>query len=177
MTDYVGGIRSRLIRDNFRRMIEESLTELDWMNPNRKHLPVTVKSGPFDPDQEIKPNVVGISIENVDSEELEMGSILEETRHYAYIDIYAQDDPIGTQLSGDVFDIIRGKFNALAVSEIANGRLNVLDLTNSGQASLFWCELENYEISRVRTWTKNLNKFWWVIAVEIVDAYTDDEAG
>jgi hypothetical protein len=115
---YIGGIRARLVRDNFRRMIEESLSELGWFDDNRNHLPVTIKSGPFNTSEEILPNVVGVSIEDIQSEELELGSMLEETTHFAYVDIFAEDDPIGTQLSGDIFDIIRGKFSNLYANVI-----------------------------------------------------------
>jgi hypothetical protein len=172
---YIGGVRNRLVRDNFRRMIEEALSELGWFNLNRNHLPVTVKSGPFDTSEEILPNVVGVSIEDIQSEELELGSNLEETRHFAYVDIFAEDDPIGTQLSGDIFDIIRGKFSSLRDSGIADGRLNVLDLSDATPSTIFYCNLEFPEINRNRNWNQKYNKFWWIIAVEIVDAYMDDE--
>jgi hypothetical protein len=172
---YVGGIRNRLIRDNFRRMIEDSLSELGWFDDNRNHLPVKVKSGPFNTSEEILPNVVGISIEDVLTQELELGSILEESRHFAYIDIFAEDDPIGTQLSGDLFDIVRAKFSALRESGIADGRLHVYDLSQATPSVIFYCNLEDVEINRVRDWDLKFNKFWWIIAVEIVDAYMDDE--
>lgn len=172
---YIGGVRNRLVRDNFRRMIEESLSELGWFDSNRNHLPVTVKSGPFNTSEEILPNVVGISIEDIQSEELELGSILEESRHFAYVDIFAEDDPIGTQLAGDVFDIIRGKFSSLRNSGIADGRLHVYDLSQASPSVIFYCGLEYPEINRNRNWDLKYNKFWWIIAVEIVDAYMDDE--
>jgi hypothetical protein len=171
---YVGGVRGRLVRDSFRKMIEDSLSELGWFDANRNHLPVTVKSGPFNTSEEILPNVVGVSIEDVMTQELELGSLLEETRHFAYVDIFAQDDPIGMQLSGDIFDIIRGKFSALSASGIADGRLRVYDLSQATPSIIFYCDLEDVEINRNRNWELKFNKFWWIIAVEIVDNYTDD---
>jgi len=174
---YVGGIRTRLVRDSFRKMIEDGLAELGWFGENRKHLPVSVKSTPYDPSEEIKPNVVAVSIEDSFSTELEMGSMLEQTQHFAYVDIFAQDDPIGTQLSGDVYDIIRGKFSALRDAGIADGGLRVYDLTQSSQPEIFYCEFESPEITRNRDWDLRYNKFWWTIAVEIMDNYMDDEVG
>jgi hypothetical protein len=108
------------------------------------------------------------------TQELELGSLLEETRHFAYVDIFAQDDPIGMQLSGDIFDIIRGKFSALRTSGIADGRLTVYDLSQATPSAIFYCDLEDVEINRNRNWELKFNKFWWIIAVEIVDNYTDD---
>jgi hypothetical protein len=172
---YAGGVRNRLIRDNFRRMIEEALTELGWFDDNRNHLPLTIKSGPFNTSEEILPNVVGISVEDILSEELELGSILEETRHFAYVDIFAEDDPIGTQLAGDIFDIVRGKFSSLRESGIADGRLHVYDLSQATPSVIFYCSFEDFEINRNRDWDLKFNKFWWIIAVDIVDAYMDDE--
>ena len=174
---YVGGIRARLVRDNFRMMIEDSLSEIGWFDENRKHYPVVVKSTPFDPSEEIKPNVVCTSIEDSFSEELELGSLFEQTQHFAYIDIFAQDDPIGMQLSGDIYDIIRGKFSSLRDSGLADGTLTVYDLSSASKPEIFYCDLENPQISRNRNWDLKYNKFWWTVAVEIMDNYTDDEVG
>ena len=40
---------------------------------------------------------------------------------------------------------------------------------------MFNCSLENIEINRVRDWDRPYNKYWWIVACQIVDYYTDDQ--
>lgn len=177
MAQYIGGLRARLIRDNFHKMIEGSLMELGWYDEGRSHRPIEVKSAPYDNSVEILPNAVGIAFEESFTEELEMGSNLTETTHEAYIDIYAESDAVGMQLGGDIFDIVRGKFSTLAqagISAQANGRMPIKDYTDPDQPVIFYVGLEEIHIHRERRWHDQFNKFWWVIAVTIIDTYMDD---
>jgi hypothetical protein len=177
MTQYVGGLRTRLIRDNFHHMIENSLTELGWYDEGRNHRSIEVKSAPYDNSVEILPNAIGIAFEEGFTFDLEMGSHLQETTHDAYIDIYAESEAVGMQLSGDLFDIVRGKFSAIAEAGISaqpNGRMPIYDLTQSEKPLIFYVGLEEIHIHRTRQWKDQFNKFWWIIAVTIIDAYADD---
>jgi hypothetical protein len=177
MSVYIGGLRERIIRDNLRNMIEESLNELGWFDDGRNHKPVDIKSAPYDNDVEIVPNAVGIAFEESFNEELEMGSNLTETSHDAYIDIYAESDAVGMQLSGDIYDIVRGKFSSLALSGISaqpNGRMKIKDPTQAGNPVIFYVGLEEIHMHRNRKWRDQFNKFWWTIAVTIIDTYMDD---
>lgn len=167
---YVGGKRQRLIKDNFRLLIEDGLTQLGWLDANRDHKPVSVHSKSFELSEEILPNVITVSVEDVTSEELEMGSNLDETRMESYVDIYAEDDVVGLGLSGDIYDLLRGKFRSIN----DDTRLRVKDLSKSAKPEIFTCELENIEVSRVRNWDVPFRQFWWTIGLDIVDYYSDE---
>lgn len=177
MTIYVGGLRARLIRDNLHKTLEHSLEHLGWYDQGRNHRPVELKSAPYDNDVEILPNAVGIAFEESFSYDMEMGSHLTETTHDAYIDIFAESDPVGMQLGGDIYDILRGKFASLASEGISpqhNGRMPIYDFSKPDKPLIFYVGLEDIHMHRNRTWRDQYNKFWWTIAVTVIDAYMDD---
>lgn len=172
MTTYVGGLRLRLIKDNFYDMVRLALDDLDWFASGRSTLPVVLVPEQIDASVEIKPNTIGISTENLFDQEYELGSNLSENRWNVYIDILAEDEAVGVNLSGDVFDILRGKISAISRTRPA---FSVYDLPPNDTDVIFTCEIENIEVNRVREWDKPYNKYWWVVACEIVDFYYDDQ--
>ena len=167
---YVGGKRQRLIKDNFARDIEAGLTTLGWFDAGRNHQPVKVISDQLDPAVEIKPNIVGITIEDIHPQEIEMGSYLEESTISSFIDIFAEGNSVGQHLVGDVFDLLRGKFTSIK----DNPLLPILDLGQPDLPLLFNCYYENFEIQKNRSWSSSYNQHWWTIGVDIIDYYMDD---
>jgi hypothetical protein len=168
MSQVVGGLRRRLIKDNFYWMVHSSLSELGWFNGGLSTSDVTLLSDQVDPRTEIKPNKVSISAEELSSDEIEMGSNLEQYNWDVYLDIFAEDESVGIHLTGDIYDILRGKIESIGRT---GSSFDVYDLRIEDEPYLFTCQLENIEESRVREWDAPFNKYWWVIAVTIVDTY------
>ena len=69
MTTPVGGIRYRLIKDNLEMMLRDSLDSIGWFNSGRKHAPVSIIGESVNPHVEIKPNIISISTENMETTE------------------------------------------------------------------------------------------------------------
>lgn len=171
MSTYVGGKRLACIQDSFYRMVSDSMADLGWLtsNPGTRS-DVTILAEQINPGTEIKPNQIGISSEDLTESAWEMGSTLAENRWDIFIDIFAENEFVGVALSGDLFDILRGKMSAIG----RTGTLfPVYDYVDN--SIMFNCSLENIEINRVRDWDRPYNKYWWIVACQIVDYYTDDQ--
>lgn len=161
----------RLIKDNFYYMMKDSLDALHWFDSALAQHPVRLLADQVDTSVEIKPNMIGISSEDMDSEEAEMGSNLTENRWSFYIDILAESEPVGLHLSGDIFDILRGKMSEAGRSK---PNLEVKDFLSNGDV-IFTCQLDRIAINRVRDWNRDAyHKYWWVVGCDIVDTYYDD---
>lgn len=165
-----GGLRRRIIKDNFYYMIHDALSGLGWFSSplTLSNYDVTLVTEQIDPQTEIKPNKIGISTEDLRSFNIEMGSNLEQYNWSIYIDIFAEDESTGIHLSGDIYDVISGKMESLGRTGPV---LDVYDYLTDGEPYLFTCELENIQMERVREWDKQFNKYWWVIGCDIVDTY------
>lgn len=170
MSIYVGGARQRLIKENLINFIEDGLSSLGWFNSGRNHEPVLVTGDHIDPSVSIKPNVVGVSFEDMDFSDMEMGSSLEETRHSVVVDIFAENVPIGQHLCGDVTDLLKGKFTSI----YSQDRLAVMDVFAASPSLLFYCQFEDFFVERNRQWETAHNEFWWSIAVDLLDHYAND---
>lgn len=169
---YTGGLRLRLIKDSFYYMLKDSMDQLGWFDSKLANKPVTLIPAQLQTNVEIKPNVVGISSEGITEEELEMGSSLARNNWEIYIDILAEDEAVGIHLSGDIFDILRGKISAIGRT---GPTLDVMDLPPNNDEVVFRCEIENIVINRARDWDTQHNKFWWVVGCEVIDTYYNDE--
>lgn len=168
---YVGGKRHRLIKDNVKRQVTEGLDSLGWFNTARRHKPVEVLGTQLDPSEEITPNKVCVFIEDFNDAEMGMGQDwnLTETRINCFLEVFAENGSIGQELTGDIYDILRGKFNAIN----DDTSVAVYDLTGDNEL-LFHCDYEDIEVMRSRNWDLPFNKYWWTIAVDIIDTYRDD---
>lgn len=165
-----GGLRRRLIKDNFYYMMNDSLAQLGWFDvPNElAEYGVELLPKQIDAMQEITPNKISIASEALDSEELELGSNLEEYRWDIYLDLFVEDESVGIHLSGDIYDILKGK-----MSSIGRGRPSfpVRDLTTETEDILFYCDIQNVHANRVREWNRPQERYWWVVGCDLVDSY------
>lgn len=168
---YTGGLRMRLIKENFSNMMRDSLESLDWFDSPISKNPVSLISDQIDTSVEIKPNIIGISSEDLDYSEAEMGSNLTENRWNFYIDILAESEAVGLHLSGDIFDILRGKISAAGRTRPS---LEVKDLLSPDLDVIFTCQLDGIVLNRVRDWERAYNKYWWVVSCDVIDTYYDD---
>jgi hypothetical protein len=168
---YVGGKRQRLIKDNLKRHIEEGLDTLGWFDAGRPHKTVRIIADQVEPSEEVTPNLIGVMIEDFSFEEMGMGQdwSLQENTINAFIEVFAENNAVGQHLTGDIYDLIRGKFTDI----YDDTSFEVLDL-GVDDSFLFRCDFEDFEVMKNRSWDLSFNKYWWTIAVDIIDTYRDD---
>lgn len=169
---YVGGLRARLIKDNFVNYITDGLQELGWLDSGRQHREVRIISTEIDDDQELNPNIVSIVEEDVFSLPSEMGSNLSEHRWTYFIDIYAESHAVGLHLSTDIRDLLQGRFSSIGID---SEYFVVYDLTQATPSELFSCEITNINLDRSRIYTRKHEKYWWVIGLNINDEYSNED--
>lgn len=171
MTQYVGGLRARLIQDSVYNMVHDCLEDLGWFDSGRQHQPVTMIPEALENDTEIKPNIIALDDDNINSIDSEMGSNLAEHQWDMVFDIYAEDNAVGKAIALDIRDILQGRFTSLGrVAPV----VTVYDYTMATPSPIFKCDLENVSYDRVRSATKTWQKFWFVVFFTVVDEYGND---
>lgn len=170
MATVIGGKRLLLIQQSFFDVIHDGLEKEGWLTPNpgvRKDVNLLPRQ--LDDSEAAEPNMLAISFEGFDSEEVETGSTLERNEMGVYIDIFAEDEFIGMQIAGDVRDILRGKF-------VSHGRSGSLFTVYDASGNpIFDCDIENVQLGRVREYDKPSKRYWWVVGGIIVDHYEDED--
>lgn len=166
---YAGGIRMACIQYSFYNMISEALQTRGWLTSIAGRKDVKLIMGQLDPREAIKPNIIAISFEDVDYSDWETGSNLTEDRWSVFFDIFAENEDIGLQIAGDIYDMLRGKMPSI---DMSNTFFQVQDYQTD--EDIFTCEIDLVAIQRVRDPEKQHNKYWWVVGCEIVDMYYDD---
>jgi len=171
---YVGGLRSRLVKESVYSLIYDGLDELGWFDTNREHEPVEMIPRPLDWNEEARPNLIALSEEDVDELEMELGSNLSEFYWDFYIDVYAEDGSIGMHLAGDIKDILQGRFTSIiSVGPV----IPVIDYTQTAATpiELFNVNVEEVSMSKVRRDApKAFQRNWWVIYFKVVDEYATE---
>jgi hypothetical protein len=135
-------------------------------------MPVDVRVEPLDDTEEIVPNIVVISDENVDSMEAELGSNYSEYRWQYYVDVYAESQVCGRELAGDLRAILEGKLPSIG-RNMSN--LAVYDLSQATPSVIFNCDIEKITVDRGRFYDRSYEKFWWMISFELTDFYGDED--
>lgn len=172
MSMYVGGTLHRLISDNLFNMVHDSLGDLGWFGANRKHRPIHLIPESVDDRETVELNTVAISDEDVDDEDIELGSLLAEYRFTYYIDVYAESKAIGQHLAGDIRDLLKGRFGSIGRD---SPTLTVWDLTQaSPHQELFVAQIENVMQERGRAFLKPYQKYWFSVGLDVVYAYESD---
>lgn len=170
----VGGLRNRLIKESFYRMLRAALDDLGWLDTDEWFDPVTVRSTFVDDEEEIVPNVVALADDDQLSAELEMGSNLTEFRLPYFIDVYAQSAAVGQHLATDIRDILQGRFPSIGRNA---SNFTVMNYAQATPTDLFTCDIEEIEVNRAHNFTKEYEKYWYAIYCEIVDSYGDEDDG
>lgn len=169
----VGGLRMRLLHDSLHALVVEGLTELGWLDPDRSHGPIRVLTQPTRWDTPIQPNIVAIDHESVTSTEFEVGSLLTEDTVISYVEIYAESDSLGMDLSNDVRDVLRGRLTMATIY----GTFPIYDYRHAtppivGHATVNAVNsLRNAAISE-----ENWVRHWFRVRAEILDTYYTSEA-
>jgi hypothetical protein len=111
----VGGIRDRLLKDSFHAQIELALNVLGWRDPGRAHRPINLIERPEHWDVPVAPNTVTVDFTGSDVDEWEVGSLMTSDVHVGFVEIFAENDSVGTHLANDLRDWLRGRLQATPV--------------------------------------------------------------
>lgn len=110
----VGGLRVRLLRDSLHSLIDDSLRDFGWYDTDRSHRTVVFLASPLPWNVPVEPNTIALELEDSASAEVELGSGLTMETITAYVDIYAQNDSFGVDISNDIRDVLRGRLGPLS---------------------------------------------------------------
>lgn len=172
MTSVDGGRRIRFIHDSLRNMVEDSLRELGWFDSTWAR-DLTISTGEVDWQQPIEPNRVAVSIDNTADDQAELGSDATVDAYVGYVDVFAESDPVGLHLGGDIRDILRGKHPAAGRD---SARLEILDWAQATPPVLFTVDIEDVLMEQPRDLDRPYLKHWVSIRFVLVDDYNLTEA-
>lgn len=173
MPFYVGGIRDRLVHDSLYNYVKNGLTAIGWMNSGRQHAPLVLVPEMKDWEEELALNTITVSPSNVYDEQWELGSYATKNTTTYWIDVYGESEALGLQISGDIRDILRGKFTGLGFGA---AELPVFDYTQATPSRIFYCDIEHVRRDRSQSYSKRYQRFLYMISVDVIDYYGDDSA-
>lgn len=168
MTSVEGGLRARLIRDSLEELVRSGLTARGWFDPGRRHSPIVFVPEPNDWDEPIEANSLAISGGDSIDDPLELGSTASEDRWTFYVDFYAEDESVGTDVSGDIRDLLRGQLPSIGRT---NPVLPVLDFREATPTELFTCDIESVVLDRGRGFSQPWLRWWYTVRLDLVDEY------
>lgn len=171
MSQYVGGLRARLIRESVYREIKRALTDLGWFDPGRRHLPVTFIDEPVQNRDQVEFNTAALSDETQSEVPDELGSNLAEHRWTFYVDFYGESAPLGTHFIHDVRDILGGRFPSL---DRTGPKVDVYDWTQATPSYLFYVDIEGLLVDRAQNWPSPRLANWYMCRFDVVDNYADE---
>jgi hypothetical protein len=176
-----GGLRGRLIFDNIYLLLKNNLESLGWINGNagRRHQPISLVVESQDLTTEVPVNTLALSDENVSSRPWEIGSQLTEDTRYYYVDFFGESDPVAKHLTGDVRDILQGKYASLGRTAPV---LIVYDLRNNNNANptppplpvLFSCDIIDIRVDRAHGYREPWLRHWYSVQFALLDYYNND---
>lgn len=170
----VGGLRDRLLKDSFFAQIQQALNVLGWCDVGRYHKPIVLTDKPKHWDIPVKPNTVTVDFTGSTVEEWEVGSLLTSDLHVGYIDIFAENDSLGTHLSNDLRDWLRGRLQATPVGVT----FPIYDY-QWGTTSPVIGYMDIGGVSALRNVTVNENvwmRHWYRVRCEVRDTYGPESA-
>lgn len=166
-----GGLRMRYIHGSLVNMIEDSLSALNWFNEDNSLMvnPLSIVNSPLDPLDEILPNKIFVGSTDMDDLGGEMGSSHLSDYHWDFfVDIIAENESVGTHLSGDIFNVVRGKLGSI-------GRfapvLDVYDLGSNSGEPFTSCDIEHISLQREKSFAKPFHRYWWSVSFTVVDSF------
>lgn len=171
MTAIVGGLRARLVRESLFNTLNDSLDALGWFDHDRQHQPIEFLSAAVDDTTEIKFNTVAIADADLTTIEAEIGSMLTEHRWSFYVDIYAENNALGVQLAYDIKDILEGRMPSIGRTD---GSFTVYDYRSATPTMFTICQIENVMVDRAQGFTEPWRRWWYSVALTVVDYYGTD---
>lgn len=177
MTVYVGGLRERLVQDSMYYKINNGLSALGWFNPNPTGYthPVNLIPEQVPWSEEIPLNSVTVSMDHVVGEEWEVGIDTYRNEYVFYIDVYGENDALGRQISGDIRDLLRGKFPNLGTGRggYSQPTLDVYDYSHATPSWIFFCDLEDVIRDRMHNFPHRWQRYLYTVRVTAIDYYGD----
>jgi hypothetical protein len=177
MTTYAGGLRDRLIHDSVFNLVKTGLDTLGWF-PGGPQAPIddpiNLVSQQMDWSSEIPLNTISVSAYSTSDTEWELGSDLRENRWTFYVDVFGANEAIGLQLSGDVRDILRGKFSALS-NYVTPETLHVYDWTLATPVEIFYCDINAVTRDRAVQTSHRWMNYMFSIQATLLDYYNTDQ--
>lgn len=174
MSEIVGGLRARLIRDSVLAHIRNGLEDLGWMEPGRRHRPIEVIYRPKSWDEVITPNLVALSAdEESQPASAEMGSGLRVNSVNYELHLYTESESLGLDLSGDMEDWLRGRVGSSSRPIVPLQDLRQATPPVFGYARINTDAMEIYrEATRYdKPWLVN----WFILGFTVVDSYDEGE--
>lgn len=173
MPSYAGGLRARLIGDSAYQMITTAVEALGWLQPGRRHKPITFRPKPVPFDEEVPFNTLAVSQTDVSGMEAELGSLLTDDTWTFYVDFYAEDESIGKHLIHDVRDALRGMLPSIGRSRPI---LPVYAYDQATPVVAFYCDIEDVIVDRANDFPKPHQRYWYVCRFDVVDTTSGEEA-
>jgi len=152
-----GGLRDRFLTESVFEHVNGELTAKNWFALDAVHTPVTVVYSFPDDTDPVQTNTLAMSPGNADTEYIEMGSLAFAKGIILFFDFYAENDPIGQQLVGDIEHFL-----------MKNPSLDVYDYENA-KAVLFQANVIDVSVRRPTRVTQPWQKHWITLSVEIED--------
>lgn len=173
MAEVIGGLRDRFVRDSFKVMLEDALDALGWFDAGRQHRPVQILGKPLDWNEPLEPNLIGVGTKQSEGEDVELGSRLVAMDTPFLVDLLAESESLGVDLSNDIFDILRGKHEDAGRTRPT---FTVYDFRPDTPTAIGYCTVSEPLIAKTptrveRAWLQH----WYVIGCIVTDSYTDDE--
>ena len=152
-----GGLRDRFLTESVFEHVNVALAAKDWFALDAVHTPITVVySFPEDTDP-VQTNTLAMTPGNADTGYVELGSLRFSKGIMLFFDFYAENDPIGQQLIGDIEHFL-----------MKNPSLDVYDYENA-KAVLFQAVVEDVMVRRPTRVTQPWQKHWITLSVEKED--------
>lgn len=175
-----GGLRSRLIVDSVRTAVISTLQQLGWFDPTvfdvpagvRRHQPFRYIARPADWSSNILPNAVAISADDITGDDAAFGGDVEDTFEI-YIDVFAEDDAVGWQVSYDIRDSLYGKNPELGM---LGPQIDVYDFRLATPASFTTVDIEEIRVDRSQGEAREWQRHWFMLRLSLIDEH-NDEAG
>lgn len=162
----VGGLRTRLIRDSYRNLIVDSLTALGWFDDDRRHKPIHLVDRPAKWDVPIIENGLVITLETRSGIDAELGSIATIDTWTSYVDFYAEDDDVGLALTGDVREILRGRFPGIGRTDPS---FEIMNYTLATPVSIGTIQILDVVDDRARNFPNEWQAHWFVVRADLED--------
>jgi hypothetical protein len=172
-----GGLRARLVLDSVRFGVLSTLQQVGWFDPTvyddppgaRTHQPFRYIARPVDWADDIHPNAVSVTGEDLSDEPRGFGTEVQDNTEI-YIDVFAQSDAVGWQVAYDIRDSLLGKTVGAAGPQI-----DVYDFRQATPAPFATVDVEVVEVDRSQGQARQWQRQWFMVHLVISDEYIDED--
>jgi hypothetical protein len=168
MSTVTGGLRSRFLHDSLSLLLENGLTQLGWLDPGRHHQPFQFLHGPHTWDVPVTYNAVVITTQAVETDWIELGSWLSRDSIMFTVDVYAESESFGLDVTNDMRELLRGRLPNGAQNE----KFPILDFRMATPAPIGYADVINVSLGRgidelPEDWARHL----YTLGITIYDTY------